>query len=157
MSCKAIQHKLSAYLDGELPGFEMLDVRSHIHRCRSCEEEYEELRRLKWLISAVPDCEPSEEFAGRLKTHIFDPKAASRQSRVSVAMISGVAFAAALLISLAAFRAHPAQAQAVPANQAKANAANFDLVRDQAYQTGGDFFSDGSMVIPSYSSYHGNR
>jgi len=153
VSCKAIRNKLSAYLDGELAGFEMLDIRSHLHRCGDCEKEYEELRRLKRLISSMPEGDPGEDFAQKLKDRVFRPSHL-KPGPVPVAMISGLAFVAALLVSLAAFHRQPGPA-AVTAGAAQPSAsASFDLARDQAYQNGGDLFSDAPMVIPAQSQYN---
>ena len=153
MSCKAIQHKLSAYLDGELAGYEMLDIRSHLHRCKGCEQEYEELRRLKRLMGNLPENNPGEEFAERLKQKVFQPTS-FKPAPVPVAMISGLAFAAALLVSIAALHSHRPTTPVANTNPPVSAPSSFDLARDQAYQNGGDLFSDAPMVIPAQSSYN---
>ena len=157
MSCKAIRYKLSAYLDGELAGFDMLDIRSHLHRCRACELEYDELRRLKRLMANFPDTDPGVDFARELKNKVFQPSGRRSPGRVPVAMISGLAFAAALLVSLAAMHNHHGQIGAASVSSEPSTSPSFDLGRDQAYQNGGDFFNDSTMVIPAASSYHGSQ
>lgn len=53
MNCRRINSLLSAYLDSELTGAEMLSVRDHLDRCDACREEYEALRETKRLVASL--------------------------------------------------------------------------------------------------------
>jgi predicted anti-sigma-YlaC factor YlaD len=156
MTCKSVQSMLSAYIDGELCGYEMLRVRSHLHDCKSCSEEVDQIRNLKWVIGNVPESNPREGFEETLKQTVFASPRKTRARALPVTMISGLAFFAALLVSLATLRSqgphvvvHPK-----PSNQ---EAISFDVSRDQAYQSGGDAFNDGSMIITASAPVNGSR
>ena len=43
MNCNKVSNLLSAYMDGELLGFEHRLIHQHISRCAECSAEYEEL------------------------------------------------------------------------------------------------------------------
>jgi predicted anti-sigma-YlaC factor YlaD len=156
MTCKSVQSVLSAYIDGELGGYEMLRVRSHLHNCRSCTEEVEQIRSLKWVIGNFPESSPREGFSDSLKKAVFASQQKTRTRASPVTMISGLAFFAALLVSLATLRTqgHPVVAHPKPASLP---AASFDVSRDQAYQSGGDAFNDGSMIITASAPVNGSR
>ena len=146
MTCKSVQGKLSAYIDGELSGFEMLDIRSHVHRCPNCAGEMEQFRQLKWAVGNMAESDPGPDLADMLKEAVLKSENAA-QRRVPIAAMSTLAFAAALLISLSALRSHDDH-EAIPAKSAPtASRTNFDMDRDQAYQSGGDYFNDGTFII----------
>ncbi len=58
MNCRHISRLLSAYIDGELTGVEMLEIRRHLDACRSCNLQYESLRYTKQLLSHLAYAEP---------------------------------------------------------------------------------------------------
>src|SRR5437763_18911 len=62
MHCGRVSNLLSAYIDRELAGSEMLEIRRHIGHCAGCSAEHEGLRRVKSLLSSAPPIQPSEEF-----------------------------------------------------------------------------------------------
>jgi anti-sigma factor RsiW len=70
MSIHRIQHDLSAYLDGELPPEEMADVRRHVAQCQACQDELEELRSTKKLLSRLAQPELPPDFARELWSRI---------------------------------------------------------------------------------------
>ena len=59
---------LSAYLDGELHGTRLLEMKLHLSACESCRNELKELRRVSDLLQAAPDPEfmPAGRFASNL-------------------------------------------------------------------------------------------
>ncbi len=63
MNCQNAQNSLSAYLDRELPGDQMIAVRSHVEYCNECQAELEELRSVKSGLASLPVFEPRESFA----------------------------------------------------------------------------------------------
>src|SRR5207237_9727555 len=115
----------------------MLEIRAHLRRCHACELEYDELRRLKRLMGSFTDTDPGADFARELKKKVFQPSGRRSPGRVPVAMISGLAFAAALLVSLAAMHNHHGQIGAARVSSEPATSPSFDLGRDQAYQNAG--------------------
>jgi len=92
MNCKSVQNRLSAYLDRELGGDELLQMRSHLSLCRDCRTEAEGLRSLKALLGGVRCPEPPPDLAERLTANMLrqryeEPK---RTIKVSALMFAGV-------------------------------------------------------------------
>lgn len=54
MNCRYVESRLAAYIDGELEGFEMLQVRSHVLDCQACGKELEEMRLVKASLGNLP-------------------------------------------------------------------------------------------------------
>ena len=67
MRCEEALRLLAAYLDGELPRHEHVDVTRHLDACRSCFSRAEFERRLKHRLGALGRREPDPDFALRLK------------------------------------------------------------------------------------------
>ncbi len=66
MNCRRISSLISAYIDGELTGEEMLEIRRHLHDCGSCQEQYESLRDTKQAIAHLAYAEPRSGLAERI-------------------------------------------------------------------------------------------
>lgn len=66
MNCGRVNRLLSAYMDGELSGEEMMAVRSHIRSCPACENELEGLRALKGVIGQLQRVQPDAGLEARL-------------------------------------------------------------------------------------------
>jgi anti-sigma factor RsiW len=62
MNCGRVSNQLSAYLDRELTGSEMLQIRSHLSDCDRCRAEYEALGRMKTMLGALRSAEPPRAF-----------------------------------------------------------------------------------------------
>ena len=58
MLCSRVQNLLSAYLDRELTGAEMLEIRRHLRDCAPCEREREALLHVKQLLHVLPAAAP---------------------------------------------------------------------------------------------------
>lgn len=146
MTCKAVSNRLSAYLDGELAGREMLDVRAHLAQCPQCELEYRELARMKQCLSGFGCAEPPADLEERLVRSVLGPARTStsivRPVRLGWAM---VAVAAAALAVVAITRNNVA---ADVAAQERLEQVAFELARDQAYSAGNDPLAGRSGVIP---------
>lgn len=59
MNCARVSRLLSSYIDGELSGSEMLQVREHLDHCHCCSEEIEGLRMIKRFTSGMRPAAPS--------------------------------------------------------------------------------------------------
>ncbi len=70
-----LEHQLSAYLDNELTGEEVAEVRAHLAECTICQEELERLHGLKRLLGALPEHEPSHELWASLRDQLAQPPA----------------------------------------------------------------------------------
>lgn len=150
MNCKSVQNHLSAYIDGELAGSEMLVVRQHVLECAACSGEAEEIRRLKALIANTNQCTPPADFEERLVAHVFRAEKARAASgwRAHIGL-AGVAVAAAA----AAF--FVASQVSGPVKQPSANdvAYSSEMTSDQAYFYGMDPLGGPTPVVPA--SYAG--
>lgn len=63
MNCRKVNHLLSAYLDGELPGVESLQIRDHLRQCADCTSDYEDLLGMKRLLGRLKIQEPAHDMA----------------------------------------------------------------------------------------------
>jgi anti-sigma factor RsiW len=97
MNCKNAQSLLSAYLDEELGGREMLDIREHLYGCDACAKELESIEAVKRLVCGTPIPEPSADFEERLVTHVLSATATPHNSkRASIITLGGIAAASML-------------------------------------------------------------
>ena len=103
MNCKSVQNRLSAYLDRELGGDELLQMRAHMSTCRDCRAEVEGLRSLKSLLGGIQCPEPPADLAERLTQNIRrrsfeEPKRSFRMSAVMFAGVTACSMAATFLV-----------------------------------------------------------
>ncbi len=68
MNCRKTRSLLSAYIDRELTGFEMLAIRDHLSGCTGCDAEHRSLVSVKTLLGALMEHAPREEFLVRVQT-----------------------------------------------------------------------------------------
>ncbi len=62
MNCGRVSNQLSAYIDRELTGAEMLTIRRHLGDCDDCQAEYEALCRMKMLLGRLQSPSPGPDF-----------------------------------------------------------------------------------------------
>ena len=87
MSCNTVQAKLSAYLDGEISGVEMQQIRHHVNSCASCQEEFSGLRSVQSTLRDLPATpEPSEFLVEKIQQSVI----ASRSSYFRLAFLVAV-------------------------------------------------------------------
>ncbi|MDR3689245.1 MAG: anti-sigma factor [Fimbriimonas sp.] len=103
MNCKSVQNRLSAYLDRELGGDELLQIRAHISTCRDCRAEADSLRALKCLLGGVSCPEPPEGLSDRLTANMMklrheEPRKTLRVSALMFASVTACSMLATLLI-----------------------------------------------------------
>ncbi|HEY3297485.1 MAG TPA: zf-HC2 domain-containing protein [Armatimonadota bacterium] len=70
MNCHSIQNKISAYVDGELPGIEMLSIRKHISACKECESELDSILLVKRSLSGLASEHSRIDLAARISEQI---------------------------------------------------------------------------------------
>lgn len=66
MNCRHVVNLMSAYLDSELTGAEMLEIRRHLNECSECREEYESLKMTKLAIARLRTVTPSRDLAASI-------------------------------------------------------------------------------------------
>jgi anti-sigma factor RsiW len=69
MSC-AVEHELTAYLDGELPPFQAKLVENHLGSCQACRATEGLLRGTLSQLSQLPSFAPSAELRRSVLTQI---------------------------------------------------------------------------------------
>lgn len=66
MNCDGVRALLSAYIDGELSGGELLRVEQHLRRCHWCAGEVDALRQTIALVASLDEVEVPATFRPRL-------------------------------------------------------------------------------------------
>ena len=156
MNCKSVQNRLSAYVDRELTGAEMLSVRAHLSICEMCRIEEDGLRRLKQVLAASPAPEPPADLADRLMASILadrKPEPARPKWRLNGLAFAGIAACsmAVTYVTLSVLQGQGGPSGPVSAGKgSRANVA-FEVERDQAMMAGTD--ATGGVPIISASTY----
>ena len=68
MNCHRLNNLLSAYIDGELTGVEMIEIRRHLSDCPGCQGDLDQLRATKRLVGRLATVRPSDDLASRICT-----------------------------------------------------------------------------------------
>lgn len=153
MNCKRVESQLSAFLDGELPGVEMLEIRRHLGRCGACAAEVDSLRALKDLLGGALEPAPGSEFESRLVAHVFTQRESKRiPTRVAVpAAFLATALAAAAIVWV--LQGPQPDADPLSAGAEAGAQLDLDLQRDQAFYAGTDPLRTSAPIVPT--SYDG--
>jgi anti-sigma factor RsiW len=61
---------MSAYVDGELTGTEMLEIRRHLSDCAECSEEYESIKIVKQMLFRLDAVRPRADLAVSIMTKL---------------------------------------------------------------------------------------
>lgn len=149
MNCKSAQVRLSAYLDRELTGNELLELRDHLRGCEQCRLEEMQLRELKTMLGCLSVAEPPADLADRLCATIIkqpSPTEAKWSWKRSVITFSAVA-ACSMVTTFLVISLRSDKPTQLPARDSVA----YDVIQDQAYTISSDP-TEGSPLIP-VSSY----
>jgi predicted anti-sigma-YlaC factor YlaD len=67
-----MRNLLNAYLDGELHGWRLLEMQTHLASCESCRNELRELRSVSDLLHAapLPEFTPADRFMSNLTLNL---------------------------------------------------------------------------------------
>jgi anti-sigma factor RsiW len=63
VNCQFSQNRLSAYLDRELTGEQMMAVRAHLETCSACQSDLDALKSVKSGLRDLPTVEPRATLA----------------------------------------------------------------------------------------------
>lgn len=66
MNCRRVVNLMSAYVDGELTGAEMLEIRRHLSDCAECAEEYESIKMVKQMLFRLDAARPKVDLAASI-------------------------------------------------------------------------------------------
>lgn len=145
MTCKAVQSLISAYLDEELSGRQMIALRRHLDDCPECAEELKCVESVKQLLGYEQIPAPSDGFEDRLVERVLAAGAAKDRARVGWIALTGVAAASMLGAALVLNALHGAQ-PAPPTSHS--DEAMYRMVeRDRAFSASTDPLV-GSPVVP---------
>ncbi len=66
MNCRRAINLMSAYVDGELTGEEMLAIRRHMATCPECAEEHQSVVLTKRAVANLATAKPRQDFAAAI-------------------------------------------------------------------------------------------
>lgn len=148
MNCRLAQSRLSAYIDGELDGREMLAVREHVGLCNCCRGELEELRSLKALLVRCSAPEPRLEFEDRLLATVFSHSERRTRANWRATLFASLGTAAAAMAVTTVWLQSHREPTASPI-RAKDDIA-LELGRDQIAQAASDPLSGAGAGTPVF-------
>ena len=148
MSCNTVQTKLSAYLDGEMSGAEMLITRAHLNQCPQCQSELDGLKSVQAILRDLPlGPEPSLLLPSMINQKLIATK---RNYLRAVLMIAVPAFALAIF-SFTRPNVSPRSGHSV---QDRDIVISRQLAKDEIFDAGNDSTSGASLV--HYTNYEGH-
>lgn len=157
MNCKYVQSRLSAYVDRELSGPEVAEIRHHLSECDACRLDEAEVVALKSILGHASPVEPSEGFEDRLVAHVFGNRVPSAAPSAVPSVMPGrrtwaMAAAAACLAGAATLALLPALrgSEAPTASPSHSNDISVKIGSDQIATTSADPFSTPRIGVPVY-------
>ncbi|MGV3618471.1 MAG: anti-sigma factor family protein [Fimbriimonas sp.] len=142
MNCKAVQNRLSSYLDRELPADDMMEIRAHLHDCADCQMEEQALRSLKSILCGARTPEPPADLAERLTAAVMaerEPVVTRRGFRLSSLSFAGVAACSMAITYVVLSTVRPVEANpSVATSKSEPSGLAFEIQRDQAFAAGTD-------------------
>ncbi len=150
MNCNNIESLLSAYIDEELTGREMLRIREHVARCASCQDELTTIEAVKCLMSGTNIPEPTPDFENRLVANVLGAvmeRPAAR--RFNVLALTGIA-AASMLATLLVLHGLRGPAPAAPIAEHPDDMAFQVVQRDRAFSASADPLRGSPVMMPIY-------
>lgn len=70
MSCRRMENKIVAYVDGRLKESERLEMEKHFSACGACQLRVNEFRAVTGLLDELPEIEPSAAFDVRVRARV---------------------------------------------------------------------------------------
>jgi anti-sigma factor RsiW len=97
MSCKRMEERILAYVDGRVKVSERRDMEVHLATCAACRLRVNEFRAVTGLLDELPQIEPSAAFDARVRARVAAEPVKQRWW-AWLAPSPRVAFAASLLL-----------------------------------------------------------
>jgi anti-sigma factor (TIGR02949 family) len=101
INCRRAEAALSAYIDGELAGDEMLAMRRHLDECPACAASLAAEKQVRSLLSSLPDAPCPPGLEDRIAQAVFCPT--PKKFSWSNARLYGAVATAAAACAVAAF------------------------------------------------------
>jgi anti-sigma factor RsiW len=141
VNCRVAESLISPYLDGELSGAQMSQMRRHLSECPGCQREIEEFRALKSLLAVSHDMQADERLHDRMMAGM-SARSAKMDQKAWVAGLAAVTSAFALYAAFltASHINQPVQAEARADN-------HYNAASDSIYDVGGDPYSNHVQAI----------
>jgi Putative zinc-finger len=86
LQCPEAKRLFSPYLDGAVPGTEMLALQKHLSNCAACNGEYQSLQRTQQLLASVPRPKVPADLGLKLRVAI-SRETAAREHRFEGLMV----------------------------------------------------------------------
>lgn len=139
MNCQFSHNRLSAYLDRELTGDQMIAVRTHVDQCDECLRELAALRSIKHGLRDLPMVEPRETLAADILRMTRQQRAQSAPVPFGVMVATSVAAAVLAVLMFNLFFGARSRAQYVD------QGTRFDAASDSAV-TSPDFGGHAPLI-----------
>lgn len=81
-ACSHIQDQFSHYLDGDIPGTEMLQMTRHLRECRACSAEFAAWQRSQSLVTALGPSRAPADLALRLRVAVSQESSRTARERL---------------------------------------------------------------------------
>ena len=82
MNCSRIQSQFSRYLDGDVPGAQMLEITRHLETCSTCAREFAAWKKSQSLVSTLGQSPVPPDLALRLRVAISQERRNSTRERL---------------------------------------------------------------------------
>jgi len=150
MNCRFVHRKLSAYLDSEMSGREMLEMRKHLDQCSHCRQALSQLRALRQMLHEIQVPEIPEGLEGRLLMALDHQKPMRRVARNPYQwVLVGVALGA-ICVGLVL----PRSKTTAPVQNNVATNTGYELAMEQAYTIGADPLQAHPVAVSSNNAPH---
>lgn len=137
MNCHTFHNRISAYLDHELTGQQMIAMREHLSHCDACRDELEAIRKVSTLFVETTSMDAPEGLEDRILQAVH-ASAQQKPKRAASLMIATASAAAACFVAYIVSSVFTPMQETQPHQM---TASGFDLSADQAYQISSDPFS----------------
>jgi anti-sigma factor RsiW len=97
MSCKRMEERILAYIDGRVKESERREMEAHFEECPACRLRANEFRAVTGLLDELPQIEPSAAFDARVHARVA-AEPVKQSWWAWLAPSPRVAFAASLLV-----------------------------------------------------------
>ncbi len=151
MNCKAVQSRLSSYVDAEVFGDESLAIRDHISGCCECAEEHRSVRQLKSLMRSLNAPEPPSDLGERILANCraAEVRRSPRLWRIPTWGYVGVA-TASMVLTLVVLRTLTARGQVTMGQGDAKRNLSFEVQQDRL-NWGSDPTNGAPIISTSYT------
>ena len=82
MNCKEFQEQISLYLDNKLSAAQTDELMKHIENCSDCKQFYDDLAKVKKILSVKPKISVSPNFTDSVMQKIYNISAKKKDSNI---------------------------------------------------------------------------